>query len=256
MRKLLLVVLGSFLMVSYAETPSAFGAAGKGEQFSLANQRYTEGDYEEAVSFYEALVRSDVSSGPLYYNLGNAYFKLGRLGKSILNYERARRWMSQDEDLLANLSFAESLREQAQPRERYLWVERIFVALRDLFSASSWAVCLLIVYHLLFGTLVVMIFADRMQRKLFPFVWTLAFLTLFCLVFTSTKIADTKKTQQGVIVQRVVDVRYSPSQTGAVAFQLREGIKAQVNRCEGGWCHIRLTRDKSGWVEAAAIEAI
>ena len=45
--------------------------------------------------------------------------KLGRIGKAILNYERARRVMPQDEDLLSNLAYVKNLVEQAQPAEEH-----------------------------------------------------------------------------------------------------------------------------------------
>jgi len=43
----------------------------------------------------------------VYYNLGNACFRQGKLGFAILNYEQARRLAPRDPDILANLRFAE-----------------------------------------------------------------------------------------------------------------------------------------------------
>ena len=66
----------------------------------------------------------------------------------------------------------------------------------------------------------------------------------------------TEEAHPAVIIERVADVHYSPSASGAVAFQLKEGIRAQILRCDGDWCHIRLTRDKSGWVLRTAIDEV
>jgi len=63
-------------------------------------------------------------------------------------------------------------------------------------------------------------------------------------------------TQVGVVVKSQVDVRYSPSFSGARAFELEEGLKAKIIRHDGEWTQIRLTKDKSGWVESIAIETI
>ena len=225
-------------------------------QFFKANQQYAAGHYQEAADGYEEILRKGEASGPLCYNLGDAYFKLGQRGKAILNYERARRLMPQDEDLLANLSFVSSLLEQAQPTDDLRWYERIFFKLQDLFSASGWAIVLLASYNFLFVFLLLAVFVERIKKGMVRLAGLLAFATVICLALTFAKIQVTKQIQEGVIVQKIVDVRYSPTLNGAVAFRLSEGIRAQVIRREGNWCYIRLTRDKSGWVECATIEAI
>jgi len=226
------------------------------DQFSRANQHYANGKYEEAIALYEKLIQSSVSSGPLYYNLGNAYFKLGRIGKSILNYERARRLMPQEEDLLANLSYVKNLVEQAQPQEEYRLYEKAFLEVRDLFSESSWALILLTVYTFIFVMWLLAIFSQRMRKTALGWSWVFIFMAMVAFVFTSAKISATETEREGIIVQNVADVRYSPSATGAVAFQLKEGIRAQILRTDNDWCYIRLTRDKIGWVSRPAIEEI
>jgi uncharacterized protein YgiM (DUF1202 family) len=59
-----------------------------------------------------------------------------------------------------------------------------------------------------------------------------------------------------VIVADAVDVRYSPSYTGSIAFTIHEGLKARMIRAEEGWSQIRLSKGKSGWIESEAIEMI
>src|SRR5262249_18396747 len=48
-------------------------------------------------------------SGNLYFNVGNAWFKAGDVGRAILDWERARRLVPGDPDLLANLGWARSV---------------------------------------------------------------------------------------------------------------------------------------------------
>src|SRR5712691_9388165 len=58
-------------------------------QFAKANQEYAAGHFKEAIDGYEALVRAGEWSANLFYDLGNAYFRAGDLGRAILSYERA-----------------------------------------------------------------------------------------------------------------------------------------------------------------------
>ena len=77
--------------------------------FEDGNRQYQDGDYESALSSYLQVLEAGFESGALYYNIGNCYFKLGDLGRSILFYERALAENPRDDDARANLELAESL---------------------------------------------------------------------------------------------------------------------------------------------------
>ncbi|MGM0497556.1 MAG: tetratricopeptide repeat protein, partial [Bacteroidota bacterium] len=55
-----------------------------------AKNAYAEQNYEKAIGFYEKVLDKDLESAELYYNLGNAYYKLHDMASAILNYERAK----------------------------------------------------------------------------------------------------------------------------------------------------------------------
>ena len=77
--------------------------------FDEGNQRYQDGDFDGALERYARILDDGLESGELYYNIGNTYFKLNELGPAILYYERARRLMPGDDDLVANLELARSM---------------------------------------------------------------------------------------------------------------------------------------------------
>ncbi|HDI51048.1 MAG TPA: tetratricopeptide repeat protein, partial [Bacteroidetes bacterium] len=59
--------------------------------FQQGNEFYKAGDYEKAARAYEQILQMGYESAAIYYNLGNAYFKLHQNSRAILNYERALR---------------------------------------------------------------------------------------------------------------------------------------------------------------------
>src|SRR5438874_1991601 len=75
------------IFCSAVSTVSSFAQA-KGD-FTKANQEYAQGNFAEAISGYEALVGAGQWSANLFYDLGNAYFRVGDFGHAVLNYERA-----------------------------------------------------------------------------------------------------------------------------------------------------------------------
>ena len=76
------------------------------EDFFEANRAYKNDRFQVAVDGYLKLVENGIENGHLYYNLGNAYYRLGDLGKAILFFERARLLLPRDDDLIFNLSHA------------------------------------------------------------------------------------------------------------------------------------------------------
>jgi tetratricopeptide (TPR) repeat protein len=59
------------------------------------------------VEIYQKLVNAGYSAGELYYNLGNAYYRIGDYKSAILNYERAKLLMPDNENVLTNLEYSQ-----------------------------------------------------------------------------------------------------------------------------------------------------
>ncbi|PYI91509.1 MAG: hypothetical protein DMF03_03375, partial [Verrucomicrobia bacterium] len=79
-----MVLLGLALSTNANAAPNDTG-------FEKANSEYAAGNFKEAISDYNALVQSGEWSANLFYNLGNACYRIGDYGRAILNYERTLR---------------------------------------------------------------------------------------------------------------------------------------------------------------------
>src|SRR5262245_15874464 len=78
-------------------------------RFDEGNRLYQAGNYSESLKRYEEIVADGYEAPALYYNIGNAQFKLGHLGQAIVSYERALRLAPRDADVRANLDLARSM---------------------------------------------------------------------------------------------------------------------------------------------------
>jgi hypothetical protein len=77
--------------------------------------------YRKAILHYEWLVAAGIRNGKLYYNIGNAWFRLDDMGRAILNYKRSALYNPVDPNLKQNLQFARSRRVnriESQQRDR------------------------------------------------------------------------------------------------------------------------------------------
>ncbi|MDE7124928.1 MAG: tetratricopeptide repeat protein, partial [Muribaculaceae bacterium] len=69
-----------------------------------ADSAYTSEDYRTAAKLYTRAIEEDGASATVLYNLGNTYFRMGSIGKSILNYERALKLNPSFKDARTNLA--------------------------------------------------------------------------------------------------------------------------------------------------------
>ncbi len=74
--------------------------------FQQGNEYYQQKHYDKAVETYEKLVQSGYEGTSLYYNLGNAYYRTGKVGYAILYYEKALKLSPGDDDIIHNLNIA------------------------------------------------------------------------------------------------------------------------------------------------------
>ena len=82
---------------------------------SAANALVESGHTAEAVQISQ-LVTQGVRDGALFYNLGNAYYQQGDLGRAIVSYEQAAQLTPRDTDVRQNLAQARSQAKVAAPQ--------------------------------------------------------------------------------------------------------------------------------------------
>ena len=223
--------------------------------FFRANSLYTQGQYAEAVEAYEAVLQSGLASGNLYFNLGNSYFRSGRVGRAILHYERARRFLPSDPDLAANLRFARSLTgaEVCQP---LLWQGLVFplahrVATDQLVWLTSAA------YSLLFVVFAVYRLWPRRPQWLRYAGWGV---TVGLVVITLSLVQQlwTSDWQRHAVVLKQEDspVRFEPAASGTVHFAVTQGTRLRVLDVREGWWQVARCDGRRGWIEKDALEEL
>ncbi|MBP7831216.1 MAG: tetratricopeptide repeat protein [Kiritimatiellae bacterium] len=134
-----------------AQPPDGLPPARAQQMFLEAGQAYDQGRLTDAVRLYEELRRGGARFEALFFNLGNAHFRQGDLGRAIANYRRAWVLNPRDPDTQANLRYA--LQTAGVPAPSLHWTQRLlFRASRRewLFVAVAawWAAAALAGLHL------------------------------------------------------------------------------------------------------------
>ncbi|MFC1814655.1 tetratricopeptide repeat protein [Thermodesulfobacteriota bacterium] len=240
----------AFVCISLVSTEAQ--TDGREELFFGSNQAYREGRYQDAIDGYHQLVKSGHKNGHLYYNLGNAYFRLNRLGRAILNYERARRFIPRDADLNFNLGHARDQIRDAVPTSQGL-VSMTFFWLNDLNLKELF---------LGFAILNVLFWGIQLGRLFLRSEWiyyaSLVLLILWLIAGASfgLKWYQLETDDRAVILPEEVNILAGPDIQDTVLFKLHEGTSVHQERSEDGWSLVHLPDGKRGWVVANALEAI
>jgi hypothetical protein len=82
------------------------------DAWKRGNDAFLRGDTTAAVTAYEQLERQEVLSPDLAYNLGNAYYRLGQVGRAIWAWERALELDPDADDARYNLQQARKVVER------------------------------------------------------------------------------------------------------------------------------------------------
>ncbi len=237
---------------------STHGAAQE-EFFAEGNRLYQDGDYAGAVERYERIVEAGYDSGALRYNIGNAYFKLGDLGKAILNYERSLRLSPRDEDARANLELARSLTvDQVTPLPGF-WLFRVANWWVHLLSRGLLTILVAAAY--LMTTAATVVFVLRRGSPLAAWCARLAVVAGAVTVVFAINLAAIDLgigvSEEAVVMVDEVAVHSAPSDDSSLQiFAIHEGTKIRVDRRSEEWVEVVLEDGKVGWVPVDALETI
>ena len=73
------------LLVSLTFFALALTARGQDDAWARGNSEYAAGHFREAIDAYQAVAKSGETTAAVFYNIGNAEYRLGNLGQAILN---------------------------------------------------------------------------------------------------------------------------------------------------------------------------
>lgn len=225
------------------------------DDFSRANRFYKEGQFEKAKDAYEAILDGGLESGPLYYNLANSYYKLGGLGRAILNYERAEFFIPQDRDLKFNIEFCRSLvQDGIVPRQTL--IANLFNKLSNKVSFNRITFMSAALYCLLCILSGVYFLSRRRLQFLKPAIFLSLIFFITAILTLSPKIYQNHLRCEAVIIVPEAACRFAPSDTSTTYFKIYEGAKVDIVAEDAGWARIRTADSKIGWVKGEVLQRV
>ncbi len=222
--------------------------------FDKANDAYRDGRFNDAIDGYRQLLAAGYRPAEVYYNLGNAQFRAGNIGKSLANYERARRLRPRDPNIKANAAYARSRARDSIKKEplpgfvarTLFWYRAVNRTEMNVLMASAYVLFWLIL-------------AARLIWRRTGLVRAAVATACLCgrlAASAAGKYYEERPGTKGFIVADTTAVRAGHGKKYTQLFDLHDGAEVSVQESSAGWYLIEVDANKRGWVPADSIDIL
>jgi tetratricopeptide (TPR) repeat protein len=221
------------------------------EIFSQANKKYKSGDYQGALNEYLKIENSGMESAELYYNIGDAYYKINAYPKAILYFERAKKINPADKDIEMNIRVANSkIIDRINTIEPF-FLYRLALDSANMFSARAWAI--LFVSLLSVASILYIATIYNKKRIIKKSAFLVASLSLFLAICTLGlglyRGHLQNKKDSAIVTNFTGEVKFGPDPAAKVNFVLHEGTKISIVENKDNWIKIRISDGREGWLQ-------
>ena len=226
--------------------------------FVSANELYRNGAFEEAIKKYKKIESQDTVSSELYLNLGNAYYKLNKVGPTIFYYEKALKLDPLNVDVKNNLIFAKRLALDNIEEVPKTVFQRINKNYLQKLSYNDWAIVVVVLSFssAIFFLLFYFGYSSTRKRIYFTTSGISLLLLIFSIFITYNQYSQTTKNIEAIVFVKKTAVRNAPTFNSEEVFILHEGTKVMVLDAVDNWKKIKLVDGKQGWMIADEIKLL
>ncbi len=238
----------------YREGESAFRQANEQIQRDPAKARRL---FEKAALAFETISREGgIENGLLFYNIGNIYFRLGDMGRAILNYRKAERFIPNDTNLQGNLNYARSqCVDRIEPKPQAEILRTLFFWHYDLGGFTrAWLLAAL--SSLLWVSAGIYLLTRRSWLRHAAF--SIAAIGILLAGSLAVEAYEQANVHTGVVLEQEIIGRKGDSITFEPTFKepLHAGVEFKLVEERKGWLHIELADGRRCWIPESAAELI
>ena len=243
------LVCGFFLISVFVHL--GWGQTGLRYYFQKGNEAYRQENYEEALKWYQKILDMGLESAAVYYNMGNCYYKLNKIGQAILYLEKARKLAPRDADIRFNLDLARLKtidRVEPIPQLFFItWWNRI----RHFWNLRQWTTVFLIWWVAFFILLIAYQFTAgrRIARFIRGGLWAVGVGLVLCAILWWSNVQESRSVHEAVVLLPSVTAYSAPDASSVEVFVIHEGLKVRVDEQRGEWVKIILPDGKQGWIQ-------
>lgn len=216
--------------------------------FENANRLYAEGKFAEAAELYSRQIETGTVSPALYFNLGNALYKSGEIGKAVIAMRSAQRLAPRDPEIQANLQF---IRNQIQgPTLKRSALQNWFGRLK----INEWT----LITCAFFWSVLLLVAAGQVRTSVWRAVRGATWVAVAGLLLFSTCLGVAVKAASiptAVVTTGTATVRNGPLEAADAVFTAHGGAEFRVDDQKNGWILVEAI-GQSGWINSNQVQIL
>jgi len=220
------------------------------DSFKAANELYQDSEFRAALFRYRSILEKGFESADLYFNLGNAHYKLENYAMSIWSYEKSLMLEPGFSEAKTNLELAnKSVVDKVQDLPRIVWWH-YWQRLKSIFGVGGWTTLSIIMLWLLAaGGFLLLTQKIHILKRIGVYLVIFGFSgAIFTGGIALNKKMHLNNPNAAIITSSNVYVKSAPEENSADLYVIHSGLKVALTDEIGDWLKIQLADGKTGWV--------
>ena len=245
MKKIILTIL----LIFFCGVISSFANKETKALLLKADSAYKAQDFKTAYQLWESLINKGYITDDLYYNMGNASYRMGDISTAIWFYKKAillSKYNNNAKDnlnLLVNKGYAKLL---PQPMGFTAFANNILTAIPyNILFWVTWSVFVLL-------SLFIFLFAFKKNSNRAHLFWLIVFSAIFFIYFFSSFIyqnININNSKNAIVATQSTNLYSSPDSLSIAIAIINEGTEVKCIQSIGNWQKILTPNQKTGWIQ-------
>jgi tetratricopeptide (TPR) repeat protein len=241
----ILLLSVSALPCSRAQTPEDLWRSG--------SELYDQGDFNGALTNYRR-VEAIVVSSELYFNLGNCYYQLDSVAKSILYFEKTIKLNPRGRTARENLVLARNRMDDPISSIDEFFLKRWLNKMSEVLPPMGWGLLCLVFIWLVVWMLVRSVRRGTLRRDRVRY--TLPILVFLVCLFLGYVAFENQTDSDYAIVMESIAIRAAPDELSAITRTITGGEKVMILDKLDDYYKVRFVNYEHGWLPKSVVRRI
>lgn len=233
-----------------------------------ADSAYNSKDYTEAAELYKTIIKEYGVSSDLYYNLGNTYFRMGKVSQSVLAYERALKIDPSNKDARINLDFVNTTLED-KPEDNSSILGKLHSNIIALMSPNAWAWTIFALFVITIGLIAVYLFLSNVTARKIGFFGAivLSIVLVYTAIVAYQSATAIYRNDVAIVTAPSANLTPAPSaktdKTDKIVpvhegtrLVIIDSVNAASNDGAQLWYQVKVNNTTAAWIDASNVERI
>jgi tetratricopeptide (TPR) repeat protein len=244
---LLFILLSIYHFISFAQS--------NGQLWTKGNNAYQNKEYQNAIKCYEQIQKSEPNNAIMYFNLGNAYYKINDISHAVLNYERALFFKPEFKEAKDNLKLSKSRIVNPLKEAEKIFFLKWWEKLTSGTNTNTIALCGLIIFLFFIAIILWAIANNKLKKIPFQFYLFIPIFNLLIFYLSYLSLQNKLNSNVAIVMNNNSFMQVQPNTTkGKINIPMATSVK--IGEKKGNWIEVTLPDNRTGWMLEATLQNV